>query len=53
MNLIDADLDMVVSLVGSNLNETYRPIIKLEEVDKGNNLFLLIKVYTFTVWIKG
>jgi len=44
LNLIDVDVDMIIALISSNVNQTYRPILNLEDNDKANYLYLLIKV---------
>lgn len=44
LNSIDVDVDLVISLLTSNLNEQYRPLLNLEESDKANYLYLLVKV---------
>ena len=44
LNSIDVDADLVISLLTNNSNETYRPLLNIEESDKANYLYLLIKV---------
>lgn len=43
LNSIDVDADLVISLLSNNSNEEYRPLLNLEESDKANYLYLLIK----------
>ena len=44
LNLIEVEIDIIVGLISTNLNEAYRPIFGMEESNKTNNIFLLIKV---------
>ncbi len=44
LNSIDTDIDLINGVIQSNTNETYKPILNLEESDKSNYLYLLIKV---------
>ncbi len=44
LNSIDNDIDLINGVIQSNTNETYKPILNLEESDKSNYLYLLIKV---------
>lgn len=44
LNLIDVDIELVIGLITSNMNESYKPLLNLEETDKANYLYLLIKV---------
>ena len=43
LNSIDVDVDVIISLLTSNLSEQYRPLPNLEESDKANYLYLLVK----------
>ncbi len=52
MNLIDVEVDVIIGLIASNLNETYRPIFGLEDSNKTNNFFLHIKVSLFNLKFK-
>ena len=43
MNLIDVDVDLIVSQVSSNLAEPYKPLM-LDSSDKSSNTYLIIMV---------
>jgi hypothetical protein len=44
-NSIDNDIDLINGVIQSNTNESYKPILNLENSDKSNYLYLLIKVF--------
>ena len=43
LNLLDVEADIINGMIASNTNESYRPIFGVEETNKSNNLYLLIK----------
>lgn len=51
MNLIDVETDVIVGLLASSINETYKPLIAVSsESEKSKNIHLIIKV-SF-IWYK-
>lgn len=44
LNFIGVDIDVIIGTLGSNLNKIYQPLLELDEADKTNILYLIVKV---------